>query len=304
MQYKKYQHVERLGVYEVEGLLDGKVYAQPKLDGTNSSVYLNDLGELSFGGRKRELTLHNDNREFAHTMMEHKDLFMSILTKHKDWTIFGEWLVQHVVKYESEAYYHFYVFDVYDNTKQKYLPYEEYIDEIKQAKLHYVPVVKILDHPDFETITKIAPELTKYNTFEGNVGEGIVLKRYDFVNKLGDTVWGKYVLSDFKKNHRRKTSLVKHANTEAEDVYRAHAEQFITKAFVEKEYAKFIENHNGIFRSKYIGELLNTLWYEFMNEDFYHYLQTFKVLPTVNFKLLQIVVNNLIKENLPLIFGK
>ena len=36
MQYKSYQHIEKLGRDEVEGILKGKCYIQPKIDGTNS----------------------------------------------------------------------------------------------------------------------------------------------------------------------------------------------------------------------------------------------------------------------------
>lgn len=46
MKFEKYQHVERLGTVAVEGILDGIVYVYPKLDGTNTSVYLNDAGEV------------------------------------------------------------------------------------------------------------------------------------------------------------------------------------------------------------------------------------------------------------------
>ena len=40
MQYKSYQHIEKLGRDEVEGILNGKCYIQPKIDGTNSVLYL------------------------------------------------------------------------------------------------------------------------------------------------------------------------------------------------------------------------------------------------------------------------
>lgn len=33
----KYQHLERLGNQETNGILDGEVYVFPKIDGTNAS---------------------------------------------------------------------------------------------------------------------------------------------------------------------------------------------------------------------------------------------------------------------------
>lgn len=57
MQYKPYQHIERLGTQETEGILDGTCHIFPKIDGTNATVYLGDDGNLHGGSRKRELTI-------------------------------------------------------------------------------------------------------------------------------------------------------------------------------------------------------------------------------------------------------
>ncbi len=37
--FRRYNHVERLGHYKVDGIDIGKVHIFPKLDGTNSSVW-------------------------------------------------------------------------------------------------------------------------------------------------------------------------------------------------------------------------------------------------------------------------
>lgn len=39
MNYKKYQHIEKLGTSEVEGILKGKCHLFYKIDGTNSSIF-------------------------------------------------------------------------------------------------------------------------------------------------------------------------------------------------------------------------------------------------------------------------
>ena len=59
MEFKKYQHLERFGTTEVNGIEDGMCYIFPKIDGTNSSVWFND--GLQAGSRKRHLTLESDN---------------------------------------------------------------------------------------------------------------------------------------------------------------------------------------------------------------------------------------------------
>lgn len=61
MEFKKYQHLERFGNDEVEGIELGKLYIFPKLDGTNAQVWLDDEGNIKAGSRNRELTLEKDN---------------------------------------------------------------------------------------------------------------------------------------------------------------------------------------------------------------------------------------------------
>ena len=40
MEFRKYQHIERYGRNEVLGIEQGVCYVYPKIDGTNSSVWL------------------------------------------------------------------------------------------------------------------------------------------------------------------------------------------------------------------------------------------------------------------------
>ena len=42
MEFKKYQHIEKLGTTEVEGILEGQVSLFYKIDGTNSCIFLKD----------------------------------------------------------------------------------------------------------------------------------------------------------------------------------------------------------------------------------------------------------------------
>jgi hypothetical protein len=69
MEYKKYQHIEKLGTHEVEGILNGEVHLTYKIDGTNSCVYLKN-DELAFGSRNRELSLDQDNQGFVAAAMK------------------------------------------------------------------------------------------------------------------------------------------------------------------------------------------------------------------------------------------
>lgn len=43
MEFKKYQHVERFGKKETQGIEKGTVYIFPKLDGTNGVVWFDGI---------------------------------------------------------------------------------------------------------------------------------------------------------------------------------------------------------------------------------------------------------------------
>jgi len=60
MEFKKYQHVERLGTSEVSNIMVGDVYVFPKIDGTNASVWLDGRGNICAGSRTRTLSLEKE----------------------------------------------------------------------------------------------------------------------------------------------------------------------------------------------------------------------------------------------------
>ena len=62
MEFLKYQHVERFGTTETQGIENGMCYVFPKIDGTNSQLWW-DNG-LKAGSRNRELFIDNDNAGF------------------------------------------------------------------------------------------------------------------------------------------------------------------------------------------------------------------------------------------------
>ena len=109
MEYKSYQHIEKLGREECEGILNGTVTIQPKIDGTNSVVWLGDDGNLHAGSRKRELTLDKDNAGFL-AMIIKDEKVREYLIKHPNHYVFGEYLVPHTIRtYDTDAWKKFYI---------------------------------------------------------------------------------------------------------------------------------------------------------------------------------------------------
>ncbi len=301
MKYKSYQHIEKLGTTEVEGILNGICYLTYKIDGTNGCIYLSDdANELMFGSRKRELSLVNDNAEFVLNITKergiknsvYEDLF-SYLKKHPNYIIYGEWLVPHTIKrYDLDAWKKFYIFDVFDSESFKYICYDVWYGELKEYKsISIIPLIAKVENPTLDEIKLFLNETGKYLITDG-LGEGIVIKNYDFVNKYGRTTWAKILTEDFLST--KKQTRTKNANEKEECMIEHSIINLMTVEHIQKEYYKLIEN-KGDWSSKYIFELLNRVFIEFYKDNWELILKKFHY-PIINFKKLKLLSDQKVKE--------
>jgi len=281
MEYKGYQHIERLGTSEVEGILNGKVYVYPKIDGTNGQAWF-DGEQIFVGSRKRFITPEDDNAGCARAILQDEKI-CKYLKDHIEYHLFFEWLVPHTIKnYEVDAWRKPYIFDVAvkgENNTFNYLSYEEYSEDLKRYGLNIIEPLSIIDNPTQEELMKIA-ENNHYLMQEGFTGEGVVMKNYDYLNKYGRKIWAKLVLAEFREKKKEKANKPK-INIQ-NDIELAIVEKYITESFVQKEKAK-IENEVGGWESKYIKRLLSTIWYSFIKEESYNFVKFYKN-PTINFR--------------------
>src|SRR6266480_1590557 len=97
----KYIHIERLGHENVEGLLDGIVTVQTKIDGANLTVawYPGDRGLVI---ASRNHTIHHSGttvNDFAgavtHILSDRR--IPSFVEDHPDLILRGEWMVKHTL---------------------------------------------------------------------------------------------------------------------------------------------------------------------------------------------------------------
>ena len=63
MTFRRYQHLERFGTTEVQNIELGECYIFPKIDGTNSSVWIEN-GEI-----KADTRFEDFNPVFANTVL-------------------------------------------------------------------------------------------------------------------------------------------------------------------------------------------------------------------------------------------
>jgi len=293
MKFKEYQHIERYGTDEVEGIQKGKCHIFYKIDGTNGSVWVEN-GEIKTGSRKRELTLENDNAGFCQYIMQNERI-KRFLETYPNYRLYGEWLVPNAIKtYQKEAWRRFYVFDVAkhkeDETEQ-YMTYEEYKPMLEEFGIDYIPPLEIIENPTLEQLTEC---LNKTGEFlieleKGN-GEGIVIKNYKYHNPYGRQTWAKIVASEFREKHKKEAKGVENK----ESIETKIVMKYCTEAFIEKEYAKIVNEKEG-WRSKYIAMLLGRIYSELIKEEAWNIVKEFKN-PTIDFKKLNCLVVDKVKE--------
>ena len=290
MQYKSYQHIEKLGNKEVEGILKGKCSIQPKIDGTNGVVWLGDDGIIHAGSRRRDLTLDNDNAGFYNTVIK-DDNIRKYLLDHKDHYLYGEWLVPHTIRYyHPESWKHFYVFDIFSYDRG-YIPYDEYSKELDKYGISYIPEIISIDNPTMEDLTKYLKE-TKYLIPEDKMSEGIIIKNYEYRNQYGRCTYAKIVAEEFFNTK----SILRMKNHEAKDKTSEKdiVTMMLSEPLIRKEFAKIKLEYPEIKKQELIGRTLNTIFHVFISEELLDYIEKKK--PLINFYYLKKECDERIKE--------
>lgn len=295
MNFRKYQHIERFGGTTVENIELGECFIFPKIDGSNSSVYLDSKGNIKAGSRKRELTLNNDNSGFYAYILKNENI-KNYLRKHPNHRLYGEWLVSHSLKtYRDDAWRKFYIFDVCIDINEEiieYIPYDIYKPLLDEFYLDYIPPLTIIKNGSYEQFLKcLENNFFLIENGKGN-GEGIIIKNYNFYNSFGNQIWAKIVTNEFKEKHAREMGSPVISNDYI--IEEKIVGQFCTEAFIEKEFTKII-NAKGGFESRDIPELLGRIWYEFIVEESWNIIKHFKN-PVINYRLLHNLVVKKIKE--------
>lgn len=295
MEFRKYQHLERFGTDEVDGIELGDCFIFPKVDGTNASVWLDDEGNLKAGSRNRTLSLENDNAGFyAHVLSTEK--IKEYLAKHPTHRLYGEFLVPHTLKtYREDAWRKFYIFDITidkDDENVEYIPYDIYKPMLDEFELDYIPPIAKVSNASYETFLK-ALEKNEFLIQDGKgVGEGIVIKNYDFYNKYKRQTWAKIVTTEFKEKHNKAMGYneLKATKMVEENI----VDEFCTEAFIEKEFAKIVHQQEG-WKSQYIPMLLGRIFSELVKEETWNILKKYKN-PKIDFKTLNALVIQKVKK--------
>lgn len=208
-----------------------------KIDGANSSIALDENGNLVAFSRKNELSATNHLRGFWN--------FVQTLDKNQfadlgNMILFGEWLVPHTVKYLPESYNQWYVYDLYDKDTDQWLPQTKVKAFAEAHGLNYIHV--LYDGP-FISWEHCRTFLN--NPVYGDAAEGEVVKNQSKLNDpdIRSPFYLKIVNETFKetqlKNHVKKVLDPQHEadKKSAEE----DAEKVVTEARVRKDINKMID---------------------------------------------------------------
>ena len=297
-EFKAYPKLKRFGTEEVEGIENGICWIFPKIDGTNASVWnaaqAGEEPKVMAGSRTRTLSLENDNQGFYDFVLNNEKL-MDFMVKYPYLRLYGEWLVPHTLKtYRDSAWREFYIFDV-SNTmsdgEEYFLSYEEYAQLLEQAGLEYIPPLGTIKNPNQESLIRFM-EKNEYLIEDGKgLGEGIVIKNYGFYNQYGRQTWAKIVRGEFKE---RMTKTMGHPEVSNRLMVEERiVNDFCTNSFIEKEFAKIVNQKNG-WKDEYIGEMLEKIYRELIVEEMWNIIKKYKY-PIINFKALNALVIEKIK---------
>jgi hypothetical protein len=193
-QFSSYPKIHRLGKEETDGILDGPVTVQEKLDGANVSIWLGEDGEVRCGSRTRDLGDEEFNGFPAYVKANSK--IRQFLVDNPDLRFYGEWLVKHTLAYPDTACRKVYLFDVYDERNRQFW---------LQAPVATLAASLDLGYPEVFAADKelTADEVKEYvgKSFIAENGEGVVVKHPGWVNKFGDHSYAKVVHQRFKENN-------------------------------------------------------------------------------------------------------
>ena len=292
--YHSFLHVERLDETKinVSAFLNGTIYIFPKLDGTNSCVWADELGNIHCGSRKREISLDHDNADFMlfFTTDKSTEKLRNFLIEHPYYIVYGEWLngwsgrkqAGTIKQYLDPG---FWIFGVFNNDTFSYINYEKYFSMLKDIYDKIDCPLAVLDHPSKEDIIALL-EQNHFNLPNDVLGEGVVCWNYDFRDQFGHFQVAKIVAKEFHemKGQSQKIKIPQVREGLEQDIINA----FVSSADCEKCKQKVMVmfNLDSWYNSgKNIGTFLNLLYNDLIEEEMISIIKRFKN-PVIDFAIL------------------
>lgn len=298
MEFKQYLHVERLSSSAVDGILNGHVYVTPKLDGANSCFWFDgDAVVFRCGSRTREVSTSDDSANFARFVNESMDDYMiemrAVATQHPNLVFYGEWLggvsfdgisrMKFIGSIKDYMKGGFFLFDIFDSETLSYVSRDDALwNEFTHG--HVVPILAEFDSPSVEDIAAVV-ESNHFNLPPNVVGEGVVIKNYDYHDVYGNFQEAKIVRSEYKehKSRPKKTYSASECVTEFLDAYdtAAFLDKCANKVCQVCEAASF-----DVCNKKMMGMMMTLSFNDLVSENIIDYVKRHKA-ATIDFGALR-----------------
>jgi hypothetical protein len=204
--------------------------------------------------------------------------------------------------YDVTAWNRFYIFDVYNLLEHRYESYEDYQAVIEEynsydcAHFDYIPLLKKLEHPSESELGELM-EQNQYLMPAGSaeVGEGLVLKNYAFVNRYGRLCYAKMVRSEFKA----KVSVVKNPDKLTGYAwYQALVGKYFDSDAAQHVYVK-LADEGEVLTARFI----ETCWHDFIEERLWDIVKQ-EHNPVIDFKTLRSAFTAHLRDCYPAAFVK
>lgn len=206
-----------------------------KWDGSNASIrYDAETGKLVAFSRRLELSYNNTLNGFWNYV---QSLNPEDYEDTPNYVIFGEWGVKNAIQYSPDAYGKWYVYDIYDVEKEKYLPQVEVKKFVETHNLTYIHVLYEGEFISWEHC------MTFCNSpAYGDKQEGIVIKNQTKLNNpYSRTPFVLKIVNDCfsevkKNNHKQK--IEDPQKIQEKEYAQSIVDQIVTKRRIEKEIYK------------------------------------------------------------------
>jgi hypothetical protein len=270
----RYCHIERLGSDRCEGILNGSVIVQEKIDGACATVAMRPESGIVIASRKEVVSVggipDHGFRGLIEYVLNH-DGINDLLKCHPNWILRGEWLVRHTVRYSKESYGKLYIFDVEETVNVegkshiRFLHVDQYKDALAERNILMVPEIARLESPTAEELRDIAVGLSALGD---NGREGIVIKRYDYRgNKYGQVTWAKLLADEVNANDTVRPGQRQRWADYMESKFASLA----TEHFVGKIMDKIVDS-NGSVSITDMPQILGRAWYELFTEELWNFV--------------------------------
>lgn len=245
---KKYTDVTRFGKNgTLKAIKDGNnISITEKIDGANSSFIYDETSPIGIACYSRNTVLSKGNTLSGFYVWVEDNIapIKEILVK--KYRYYGEWLVQHKVKYKEEMYKNFYLFSIWDEDKEEYVSEDIVRSEADRLRLKTVPLIY---EGKFISLDHIMSFVGKSEmTLEPNKGEGVVVKNTNYKDRYGKQLFVKFISQEFSEVAKQK---VHNVNTELINSLQK-VDMVVTKNRIEKMLLKLVDEN--VIKSDYTLE--------------------------------------------------